>query len=164
MAKEPTDFSQGLQQYWEFHQLEPKKITKADLVIPKQVLYVGEGVYMNYRSKKWEGKSHDYTHDHEAGVKVHIPIFAEEITPGQTIAEVPTWLRSTKTLVRLGSCLGFAYMDEFDETIEAAVRTPLPDLYCTPDGKALLVIQNFKEIYAMLWGGYLNVTERGIVG
>lgn len=157
--KHPADIISGLKRYRTFHQLEPYKIDTFDkrFKIPSRLVCVGEANFMTYRSKKWEGKPNEYWHDHEAGVHVYRSGSTEKVS-------VPEFIRTTKTLVRLGNCLGFGYTAPDGSIVEARIKSPEPDLFCTPCGKALLVIEAQHLLHAVLWGGQLNITARGIVG
>lgn len=157
----PKDLSQGEHLFKEFHQFNPKNVGQfsSAFSIPARVTHVGEGAYVLYRSDKWEKKFNEYIHEHESGVKVCLVADGD----GPSIA-VPSWLRSAKTLVRLGDCLGFAYTDREGTTIEAKTHRPLPELYAIPSGRALLVVEGKKKLHALMWGGYIDVTARGIVG
>lgn len=154
----PRDYSRGLKRFLEFHALEPKHFGPLPgFRMPKSIQRVGEARWIAYRSTKWEGKPHDYIHDHEGKVHTHRP----DTNEGREVA-IPQWLQRTETLVRLGACLGFAYVADGEE-VEAKVQRPLPFLYCTPCGHALLILVG-GSLQALIWGGGLDVTERGIVG
>jgi len=146
--------------FLEFHQLDPKKVGQfGRLEIPEEAVLVGEAKYIAYRSNKWSGKGENYIHDHEGGVKTYRP----DSRAGRVV-DVPEAVRSVQTLVRLGHCLGFGYTNEEGQLVEAKIKTPTPELYCAPNGSVLFVIQNKSSIKAMMWGGNLDVTWRGIVG
>lgn len=160
MSAKPKDLNAGLKRFETFHKLEPNKVGQFDssFVMPNEVSVVGQAVFTCYRSNKWTKKSCDYIHDHEAGVKV-----GRLDEPGKRTA-LPSWLVEATTLVRLGYSLGFGYTDARGDLVEAEVSKPLPELYCDPSGRALLVIAQRKRLVAVFWGGYLDVTPRGIVG
>lgn len=163
MARKPQDLDHGLQRYGAFHQLEPEQIGQfaPGLQIPRHIYYVGEALWVTYRSDKWYGnKSYNYIHEHNHGVGCYRP---DAVCDGARVA-VPVAIRSVQTLVRLGDCLGFAYRDQDSGSTEAKVKHPYPELYCTPDGHALLVIAGKSKLFAMCWGGNLGVFARGIVG
>lgn len=154
----PDDFSDGLKRYLEFHKLDPKRTGQLKgLYIPGGMNYVGAALFTAYRSDKWENEAHNYWHDHESGVRVY-----RSDTDGID-TDVPAWLRQTTTLVRLGTCLGIGYMTK-DSVVEMRPGRSRPDLFCTPNGRALLIVDHRPQIVAMLWGGHLDVTGRGIVG
>lgn len=156
----PRDLNDGIKRFLTFNKLDPAKVGQfhSSFRIPEAINVVGEAMYTCYRSRKWENKFHDYIHDHEAGVKV-----GRLDEPGRRTA-LPRWLVETTTLVRLGYSLGFGYKSTDGDTVEAEVTKPLPELMCDPSGRALLVVAKKKTIIAVFWGGYLDVTERGIVG
>lgn len=150
----------AVEKFREFHDAEPTKVHEFDarFKIPEAVVRVGQAVDVMYRSNKW-GEKADYIHEHDRGVHVHLPR-AKKID-GRTV-RVPAWIRNAPALAKLGLCLGFTFARGRDE-IEAQVSTPLPELYCTPDGRALLVISEKRVVEAIIWGGNLGVEARGIV-
>lgn len=156
----PPDLSKGVEKFFEFHEMEPKKTGRfsPNFRIPKNIGCAGEALWIYYKSTKWGGKSHNYKHQHSYGVKLYRP------DGNVKISEVPYSARDARTFVRLGHCLGFEYKDIDGEIIEAVTRKPYPDLYCTPDGSVLLIIQGKSKLEAMIWGGNLDVKAQGIVG
>lgn len=150
--------------YEEFHRLEPTKIAEFSISIPSKVTKLGKGVNVLYESGKKDPetlrkpkKPLAYIHDHDAGVHV----YRCDGRGGDT--EVPDFIKHAQALVVLGKCLGFAWKDE-DGEHNAEGTKPLPDLCCTVDGRALLVVQSRRQVLAMIWGGGLGVEARGIVG
>jgi hypothetical protein len=151
----------------EFHQFEPVDVGNfhRSFRIPHQANYVGEAKKMFYASDKLnpetsedEGWIH-YFHDHMGGVRLYlIGDVGGEIRP------VPKWIYNTRALTRLGDCEGFEYIDFDDELVKAEGTNPLPEWYAVPSGKALLVVQGKRTVLAILWGGKLDVEERGVVG
>jgi hypothetical protein len=155
----------------EFHRKKPTKVGEFanSFRIPSQVGELGKAVHVLYRSNKKDPatgkqpkKPVDYIHEHYAGVKA----YACERPYGVTRLEqcdVPDFITKCDALVLLGFCLGFRYKDD-DGEHDAEGEEPLPELYATPCGKALLIIQSKKEVLAMIWGGGLGVWARGIDG
>lgn len=152
----PADISEGVKKYLEFHDLEPKAIATfgRNLKIPKTMRKVGDAEWIAYASNKWTGKKENYIHDHSYGVHIYVP--------GDGYA-VPAYIRECKTLVRLGNCLGYD-TKPFNDHGSAVEKSHYPSLYCVPSGRALLVIEGRSKLIAMMWGGNLDVTARGIVG
>lgn len=156
--------------YVGFHQHDPRKVGDfhRELVIPDTAMCVGDAVNVLYRSDKLNpttGQDEgwiDYIHDHKNGVKVYRCDRAAESLELAVERTVPSWLRNVRELTWLGDCLGFAYHDG-DREHEARGTKPLPELYTTPSGKALLVIQGKRRLLALVWGGKLGVEPRGIV-
>ncbi len=161
----------------EFHRFEPTKITEfhKSFKIPTEMQPVGRAKSTTYRSGKVDpetGKkpkrSIDYIHEHDAGVVCYLPVDdadLDELEVQRAPVTVPRDFASTEALVKLGESLGCAFQIEGDEEpwdIESV--SPLPELYCTPDGKCLMIIQGRREILAMIWGGALGVFRRGIDG
>lgn len=151
----------------EFHRKAPTKIGEFfhGLQIPHAVGELGRAIHILYRSLKKDPstgrqpkKPVDYIHEHYAGVKM-FQVDNDDLAQ----VEVPAFIREADALVLLGQCMGFRF--ECDgEPHDAEGTQPLPELYCTPCGKALLIIQDKRELLAMSWGGGLGVWARGIDG
>lgn len=160
-----ADLDRARGKYEEFHRYAPKKeIWKPDFKIPARMLYAGDSKWVTYRSGKVDPGTLklpknpvDYIHEHDAGVKTYI-------ADPEADTDVPNKFASVTALEKLGECLGFCFTDEDGETVEAAGKAPLPELYATPDGKCLVVVQSKKKVLAMIWGGGLGVFARGIDG
>jgi hypothetical protein len=162
------DAEQAIAKYKEFHRFDPRQIGEfpASFRIPDRVYRAGPMKFVCYRSGKVDPetlkkptKPVNYIHDHDAGVTCYLPkdAWGPEIDVPHQFVDVPA-------LTRLGHCLGFCYEDADGEEQECEGLDPLPDLYTTPDGKCLLVIQSRKAVLAMMWGGALGVYARGIDG
>lgn len=168
MRKNPTEDTKraAVGKYKEFWRQEPTKIGEfpASFKIPGRVHKLGRAVNVLYESKKTDpetlkkpGKPLAYIHEHDAGVHIHD-------LHGEMDTEVPDFIKHAQALVCLGQCLGFAWWDEEGDEHEAEATDPLPDLWCTVDGRALLVIQSRRTVLQIVWGGGLGVEARGIVG
>lgn len=165
----PSRANAAIDKYREFHQKDPKTIGEfaRGFAIPTHVLEIGDAKNVLYRSDKLDPETLEqperpinYIHDHDPGVCVYEPC-----DDGDADAStVPYWIAECEALVLLGTCLGFAFEVEGGELVEARVRAPRPELYTTPCGRALLVIQSKRKVLAMMWGGSLGVEDRGIVG
>lgn len=151
-----------------FHQYEPIKVGEfgRGFCIPREVLYVGDATKMFYTSDKLNPETSEdegwisYYHDHKKGVRMYV---TDETRKGEW-RRVPKWIWGADALVRLGDCDGFTYVD-FDGNIKEAEATGVkPEWYCTSSGKALLVIQSKRKVLAIVWGGKLDVEDRGVVG
>lgn len=159
--------SRAISKYVEFHTHEPKRVGDfhRDLVIPDCAVLVGDAKNVLYRSDKLNpttGEDEgwiDYIHEHGAGVRVYR---CDREADG-ALRTVPQWICGAKELVWLGDCLGYDYKDDAGKIVKAKGTAPLPELYCTPSGKALLVIQGKRRVLALIWGGRLGVIDRGIV-
>jgi len=152
--------------YEEFHRYAPKKVGAfpASFKIPKRMRLAGKAKWVTYRSGKVDPatlkkprKPVDYIHEHDAGVMTYIK-------DDEPDTDVPEKFRDVGALVLLGQCLGFCVKDADGEEVEAEGKAPLPELYTTPDGKCLFVIQDKRDVLAMSWGGGLGVFARGIDG
>lgn len=166
----PRDFDEAVKGYTTFHSgpgapmgvREPRKIGQfPGLVIPSQCCIAGEAAHVMYRSDKWETKKHDYIHEHEHGVIV--ALFDTEF--GSCDDEVPDFIRDVKTLYLLGDCLGFAFNNDEGEINAECGKGD--ELYAIPSNTALIVLNTrgrVATVQAMIWGGNLNVIDRGIIG
>lgn len=151
--------------YKTFHRYDPKQLVEVSgLVIPKRVRRMGKAKWVTYRSGKIDPatlekpkRAVDYIHEHDAGVTTFM-------TNGKPDTDVPEKFVSPDALVRLGYNLGFCFEDDHGDKVEAEGTVPLPELYCSPDGNCLLVIQGRRQVLAMMWGGALGVFGRGIDG
>lgn len=163
--------------YREFHRYEPELVSTfpAGFAIPTMMIPVGRAKYTMYRSGKVDPstlkkprKPISYVHEHDAGVLCYLPVDDEDLDELGVDADpitVPASFANAEALVKLGESLGCAFQCEGDEEPwEIESVTPLPELYCTPDGKCLLVIQDRLSVLAMIWGGALGVFPRGIDG
>lgn len=160
----------ALDMYRSFWRLEPDDVGDfpASFKIPREAILVGDAVHVMYRSGKVDPSTLkqprnpvDYIHEHDAGVKCYkVGARASE----GPVKPVPQWIQNTKQLVLLGECIGFAYNDgDEDFDTEAGVSKPYPELYTTPNGRALVVVQGRRRVVALVWGGKLGVEPRGIV-
>jgi hypothetical protein len=166
MSKNPDDLAAARDKYKEFHRYDPKDVGEfpSSFTIPKRMLLAGKGKWVTYRSSKIDPSTLekprrpiDYIHEHDAGVMTYI-------NDDDADTDVPDKFRDVTALVKLGECLGFCVIDGDGEEVEAEGTSPLPELYTTPDGKCLFVIQGKREVLAMTWGGALGVFARGIDG
>jgi hypothetical protein len=170
MSKADPVVDQAVEKYVQFHRLEPRDIGRfsSSFKIPDRMACVGAATHVLYRSDKVDPVTlrkpkapRNYIHDHDHGVGCYLPL--DEGDGAATVA-VPYWIRETQALCLLGQCLGFRFRDEGGKLVRAEGTRPLPELYCTPDGRCLLVIQDKRHLLAAIWGGVLGVEARGIVG
>ncbi len=133
------------------------------LTIPATVRCMGDALRTDYRSDKLnptDGDDEgwiDYTHKHDGGVKLCQPARGAS---GDT--NVPAWIRNVDQLTWLGKVLALEFRDG-DGVHEMRGTEPLPELFASPTGKALFVIQSKRTLLAIIWGGRLAVERRGIV-
>ena len=156
------DLSRGVKKYLDFHDLDVKDIGSfsSKVSIPPEGRLLGIGKWVTYRSDKWERpKKYDYIHDFGTGIRC-VTFRGSD----GSVVRVPVSYQRVETLVLLGTCLGFAFLTEDGEEMEAKPQGRKPELYCTPSGRALFVVQDKKQILAGMWGGKLGVESRGIVG
>lgn len=156
----------------EFHRKEPHRFGAFadELEIPMEARCLGKAKHVLYRSSKKDPETGrpvpapiNYIHEHDAGVHVYVPTDAEVDVGTDDIEPVPDFMLETNELVLLGTSLGFMFVgDDGEHEVEAT--KPMPELYCTPCGRALVIVQDKREILALIWGGGLGVEARGIVG
>jgi hypothetical protein len=165
----------AVDKYVEFHRFEPQQIGEFDssFEIPSVLVHGGSAKWVTYRSGKVDpetlvrprkGNGVDYIHEHDAGVMTFLRPGRDCPVPDAETVDVPSEFREVDALTRLGFCLGYCFVDHAGVKHEARGTRPLPDLYCVPSGKCLLVIQSRREVLAMVWGGGLGVFARGIDG
>lgn len=170
VTRNPAAPRAAIDKYREFHRKDPMRVAPfaASFALPEWVVCVGDARNVLYRSDKVDPETLrqperpiNYIHDHDPGVAVYEPC-----AEGDEHAErVPGWIADVDALVLLGTNLGFAFTARgSDELVEARVRAPRPELYATPDGRALVVVQSKRFVLALMWGGALGVESRGIVG
>lgn len=159
-----ADREAAVKMYKTFWRMEPKKLGEfhASFKIPSKVKEMGAGHSIMYRSLKTDPetlekpkKPVDYIHHFDAGVFMYGPSSSGDVS-------VPSWITDVTSLTLLGSCLGWE-IKVGNKIREAEGIAPLPELYTIPNGRALLVIQDKREVLAVFWGGDLGVEGRGIV-
>jgi hypothetical protein len=171
MGRKPYDVpEEALEKYEEFHRHKPEKVGSfaSSFRIPTRIVYGGKSKWVTYRSRKIDPETMrrpkrpvDYIHEHDAGVVTYL---VPERGSSETLVPVPERIRNADVLVNLGVCLGFCFESGTGGKQEVEATAPMPDLYCTADGKCLLVIQSKRKVLAMMWGGALGVFARGIDG
>jgi hypothetical protein len=167
----PREAEQAIDKYVEFHRYDPELIGEfpPSFQLPQHVYRAGPAKWVTYRSGKVDPATLkkprnpvNYIHEHDKDVVCYLP--SAQDTDGERV-DVPEKYQAAPALTRLGFCLGFCFEDVLDGgKCEVASRQPYPDLYTTPDGRCLLVIQSRKTVLAMMWGGALGVFARGIDG
>ena len=147
---DPTDVG-------EFHQ---------SFSIPREAYYRGTAKTMFYSSDKLNPISGEdegmiqYFHDPKVGVRLYTMSEHDDLD----VRNIPKWIHGVNALVRLGDCDGFEYEDFTGKLIKASATKRKPEWYCIPSGKALLAVQDKRDVLAIVWGGTLSVEWRGVVG
>jgi hypothetical protein len=167
--KNPTEDTKraAVGKYKEFWRQEPTKVGEfpSSFKIPTRMHKLGKAIHVLYESLKTDPetlkkpkKPLAYIHEHDFGVQICD-------TQGPANTDIPDFIVHAPALVCLGQCIGFAWFGDDDgEKHEAEGTDPLPDLWCTVDGRALLVVQSRRKVLQIIWGGSLGVEARGIVG
>jgi hypothetical protein len=170
-ARNPADRGRDEQEardmFRRFHQLEENRVYVRDITMPGFALPVGRARHVLYRSSKIDpetdrpprGGAQNYIHEHDAGVMLYEPC-----GPNAGGVAMPKEFAECEGLARLGFCLGIAFTGPEGHEYEMEGSKPLPELYCVPSGKALVIVQSKREILYIAWGGALGVEPRGIVG
>lgn len=162
--------SEAIAKYREFHRYDPKRVGwfPDEFRIPTHMYRAGRSKWVTYRSGKVDPATLrlprspvHYIHDHGSRVYTY---FIRDAGAGGDRVDVPRIVVDTPALTRLGICTGFGYEPPDGEEQEVRGTRPMPDLYCTPCGRYLLVIQARQKVLAMMWGGSLGVFARGIDG
>lgn len=162
----------AMAKYEEFHRYPPTLIGEfePELRIPRRVRLAGDAKWVAYRSGKVDPSTLklpkrpvNYIHEHDAGVMTYT-VPAPDFEPEGDETDVPSFIVEAPALTLLGECLGFHFVTPAGGPRTGNGDDPLPELYTTPCGKALLVIQDKRQVLAMMWGGALGVFARGIDG
>ena len=69
-----AEIKEAVKRYRKFHGHKPDKVSTVNIPLPKAVVYLGEGLAIEYRSDKiLNGRrgSHAYRHSFKKGVKVY---------------------------------------------------------------------------------------------
>jgi hypothetical protein len=165
----PPQAGEAIAKYKEFHRYDPKQIGwfPDAFRIPTRMYRAGRARWVTYRSGKVDPatlrkppRPVNYIHEHDAGVVCYVARSHDH----EESTDVPARFCEVPALTKLGACLGFCFEDADGQKCEAKSVSPYPDLYTTPDGKCLLVIQSKRSVLAMIWGGGLGVFGRGIDG
>lgn len=184
----PRDLARATSKFEEFHKRDPRKLGEfaKGFKLPATIGFAGEAVHVSYRSDKWGKGNVNYIHhsdcqcghereDHSDDgegacdslvcrcrkFKTNVRFYLASSRAMPTA--IPAHVRSVQTLTRLGSCLDYSYIDHRGEIIEHRPGSGT-ELFCTPSGKALIIVQNKSKLVAMVWGGKLDVLDVGIVG
>lgn len=156
------------QKFLEFHQRQVRRTgVFAEGLIPATAIDVGDATQVLYDSDKLNPTSGEdegwvsYYHDHSPGVRLYRCDYQAGLVGDERV--IPAFVRRARELVWLGRCAGFSYRDHTGREVKARSTEPFPELFCTPNGRALLVIQGKRRLLAMMIGGRLGVEDRGIV-
>lgn len=144
--------------YKEWHQKNPRRVTKQKRTLPEKMCKVGTAKEILYRSAKWEDKNHDYIHGPmTSSVYCEYALGDEQATHATAtlIGSV-----STVPLTHLGECLEFT-IELNDGTEHTFALSGKPMLCSTVDKKAIVILDRGGIIVAR--GGKMRVDSRGII-
>ena len=161
-GRNPRGLRKAVEIFEDFHDFDVRNVGQfaASVRIPPRVHLGGKCQWVTYRSDKWGKGTYDYVHDITSFPKVRVGLVQQQT--GKTV-KVPQRIQSTETLTFIGRALGFGYMDDDGEEVEAKAKRGY-EWYWSTTGKALILIASKRRVHAVVWGGALNVTRRGIVG
>lgn len=156
----PPRANRAIKMFEGFHEYDWKKIEGfGRLQIPRTVFIAGRCKWVTYSSNKWNKGTYEYIHTIDSYPRVVVGLVHDDT--GRTRA-VPRSIRdNNQVLVRIGRALGYAFVDDGEE-IET--RTPRCEWFFSPSSRALFCIESKRKLLAIIWGGKLNVEDRGIVG
>jgi hypothetical protein len=147
-----------------FHEYEMKDTGRFDpkLTIPRFVFSPGACAEVRYRSNKWGDGSILYYHPIDSFPKVTVGLLRQhEGKPRRLPAAVSSM---DQALIRIGSCVKDSVIFEDGEG-DASVSFPAKsEWFFSPSSRALFVISQRRHLHCVIWGGKLNVENRGIVG
>lgn len=160
------DEGRAVDKYREFNSFDPKELVYVDgSPIPKRLRKLGVSEQITYDSMKVipdngvrPRKKQGYFHDHETPK----PNTYEPDPNGDV--ETPDFIAECDALALIGDFINFKFTDADGNLVTGKASRPAPQIYCTPNGRALLVIQSKKTVLAIIYGGDLTVESRGIVG
>lgn len=164
-------YAKAVRKYAQFHRFDPDVVTDTDFEVPAQMRIAGAAKNVRYASPKIDPTTlkfprlgvQGYAHDHDAGVNAYLPLSTKGAK--QAVVDVPPFIRQATALVQLGHCLGFDYAAQVvNYGTYPQNMTRCPGLFTTDCGHALLIIDKFQRLQAIMWGGSLRVEARGIVG
>ena len=146
-----------------FHDYDMRRLEKfaSGLAIPRLVHVVGPCISVSYRSDKWNEGTFDYIHTIESRPKVLFAVVREE--DGAIPRQLPEKVRDpNQVLARIGKTLDAVYEDGSGQ-----VKVTFPastEWFFSPSSRALFAITDKRSLQCVIWGGKLNVEDRGIVG
>ncbi len=149
--------------YKEWHQRDPRRVTRRKKSIPEVFYCVGTAKEILYKSNKWESKlrvMHDYIHTFDSSPNVYLEsamadsdseVVAERLL-GPDLDTIP--------LTQLGTTLELTIELESGEEHTLSL-TGNPVLCATPDCKSVVILDRRGLI--VVRGGKMVVESRGIV-
>lgn len=161
----PPGFQSAVRLFQGFHQYDVSHAAQfpASVKIPNEVYYGGPVTYMTYRSDKWNDGTHDYIHKIESYPRVAVGFVKAPQIEARSIRRVPARICDNWTVVETRKkAIGFGYRD--NDGHEQHVELSNCIWFWHPRGRAFLLIRGRRELVAIIWGGKLAYTPRGIVG
>ena len=160
--RNPRGLRKAVEIFEDFHDFDVRDVGTfaAGVRIPPRVFLAGKCQWVTYRSDKWGKGTYDYVHDITSFPKVRVGLVQR--ATDKTV-KLPARIQNAETLTFIGKALGFGYVAGDGEEVEAKPKRGY-EWYWSTEGKALILIASKRRVHAVVWGGGLNVTRRGIVG
>lgn len=145
-----------------FHDYGFKDIGELDLRrIPEHVYVAGACKWVTYRSNKWGEGTHEYIHEIDSHPRVQLGYVRNEL--GAPRRRLPAKVRAdNQVFSRIGKCLGWSFTVDGEQF--EATAPPRCDWWWSTSAKALYAIESKRILHVVIWGGRLDVEDRGIVG
>jgi len=163
--------NRAIDSFESFHDYPYRNIGELGLrAIPEVVYVAGACRWVTYRSNKWNDGTHEYIHEidsHPRVVLAYAKPMELEVGDDRIVEtarrRLPARVRAdNQVLSRIGKCLGWAFTID-DDQFEADAPSKT-DWWWSPSGKALFAIEDMRTLHVVVWGGRLDVEDRGIVG
>jgi hypothetical protein len=144
--------------YKEWHQKDPKRVTKKTRSLSEKMFKVGKAKEILYSSAKWEAKNHSYVHGPMSSFVYCEYAFGDEKASHNTSSLIGSI--ETVPLTHLGEVLEFT-IELNDGTEHTFALSGKPMLCSTVDKKAIVILDRGGIIVAR--GGTMRVDSRGII-
>lgn len=145
--------------YKEWHQKDPKRVTKKSRHVPDTMYKIGKAKEILYQSAKWEKKNFTYIHGPMTST-VYWEKCLEDDDPEHATKTLVGGSLDTIPLTHLGEVLEFTVEDNEGEEYSMPLSGK-PMLCSTVDKKAIVILDSGGLIIAR--GGSMRVDSRGII-
>jgi hypothetical protein len=145
--------------YKEWHQKDPRRVTKKKRNIPDTLFKIGKAKEILYESKKWEKKNFTYVHSPMTSTAFYEHCFEDDDKEVSTAKLMGGSLDSIP-LTHLGEVLEFTV--ELNDGEEYSMPLHGKPMLCSTVDKKAIVILDSKGIIVCR-GGTMRVDSRGII-